>query len=52
MAAITKSGLPASVIVLGYISFLNELSSQVVAPLIPLLLATAWDVRCVLDSDH
>ena len=36
----SKSKLPNSVIVLGLVSFLNELSSQVVAPLLPLLLAT------------
>lgn len=36
----TKAKLPASVVVLGWVSFLNELSSQIVAPLIPLLLAT------------
>jgi MFS family permease len=35
-----KSRLPASVVALGWVSFLNELSSQIVAPLIPLLLAT------------
>ena len=35
-----KARLPASVVVLGWVSFLNELSSQIVAPLIPLLLAT------------
>jgi len=35
-----KGRLPASVLVLGWVSFLNELSSQIVAPLIPLLLAT------------
>ena len=29
-----------TVIVLGFVSFLNELSSQIVAPLIPLLLVT------------
>jgi MFS family permease len=35
-----KARLPASIVVLGWVSFLNELSSQIVAPLIPLLLAT------------
>ena len=35
-----KGRLPASILVLGLVSFLNELSSQIVAPLIPLLLAT------------
>lgn len=35
-----KTKLPLSVIILGFVSFFNELSSQVVAPLIPLLLAT------------
>jgi MFS family permease len=35
-----KTKLPTSILVLGWVSFLNELSSQIVAPLIPLLLAT------------
>ena len=40
MSDAAKVSLPASVVVLGWVSFLNELSSQIVAPLIPLLLAT------------
>ena len=40
MTTEVSTKLPASVIVLSYVSFLNELSSQIVAPLIPLLLAT------------
>ena len=36
----TTGKLPASIVALGWVSFLNELSSQIVAPLIPLLLAT------------
>ena len=40
VADAVKAKLPASVVVLGWVSFLNELSSQIVAPLIPLLLAT------------
>ena len=35
-----KQSIPRTVYVLGLVSFLNELSSQIVAPLIPLLLAT------------
>ncbi len=35
-----KQAIPRTVFVLGLVSFLNELSSQIVAPLIPLLLAT------------
>lgn len=35
-----KQALPRTIVVLGLVSFLNELSSQIVAPLIPLLLAT------------
>ena len=35
-----KARLPTSVVVLGWVSFLNELSSQIVASLIPLLLAS------------
>ena len=35
-----KHAIPRTVFVLGLVSFLNELSSQIVAPLIPLLLAT------------
>lgn len=40
MTGKANTRLPASVVVLGWVSFLNELSSQIVAPLIPLLLAT------------
>ena len=40
MTGTANGRLPASVVVLGWVSFLNELSSQIVAPLIPLLLAT------------
>lgn len=40
MTDVIKGRLPASILVLGWVSFLNELSSQIVAPLIPLLLAT------------
>ena len=40
MTATTKQKLPSAVVALGVVSFLNELSSQIVAPLIPLLLAT------------
>ena len=35
-----KKTISRTVFVLGFVSFLNELSSQIVAPLIPLLLAT------------
>ncbi|MEJ7593256.1 MAG: MFS transporter [Planctomycetaceae bacterium] len=35
-----KKVIPRTVIVLGVVSFLNELSSQIVTPLIPLLLVT------------
>ena len=35
-----KQAIPKTVLVLGFVSFLNELSSQIVAPLIPLLLVT------------
>ena len=37
---VMKQTIPKTVFVLGLVSFLNELSSQIVAPLIPLLLAT------------
>ncbi len=40
MTGTRTSRLPTSVVLLGGVSFLNELSSQIVAPLIPLLLAT------------
>jgi len=40
MNVMHKSRLPISIVLLGGVSFLNELSSQIVAPLIPLLLAT------------
>ncbi len=40
MTGVTTSRLPTSIVVLGGVSFLNELSSQIVTPLIPLLLAT------------
>ena len=35
-----KKAIPRTVFVLGLVSFLNELSSQIVAPLIPLLMVT------------
>ncbi|AGG89166.1 MULTISPECIES: MFS transporter [Pseudomonadota] len=35
-----RSTVSKTIIVLGFVSFLNELSSQIVAPLIPLLLVT------------
>ena len=40
MTATAKPKLPGAIVALGVVSFLNELSSQIVAPLIPLLLAT------------
>ena len=34
-----RNALPRSVIVLGWVSFLNDLASEMVTPLIPILLA-------------
>lgn len=52
MTKVAQSRIPTSILLLSCVNFLNELSSQIVAPLIPLLLATVLGAGPVARTDR